>query len=146
MSNGEINLNKLIDVFVENSDSVNGEEEDEVIVVLKTRIREIVEDEVKAIYRDELEQKSKEKLEKEKLEMKEKFKINTAKTLLIDTVIFSGIVGLLVNQVTDIVSFLKGYDINVGGTAVAILVFLMVIFIFVQYAYIKKIDDYFSTE
>lgn len=146
MSNDKITLNKLIDVFIENSDSINGEEGDEVIGLLKSQIRQKVEDEVKSTYRDELEQNSKEKLEKEKLEMKEKFKIDAAKTLLIDTVIFSGIVGLLVNQLTDIVSFLKGTDINVGGTTLAILVFLILIFIYAQYAYIKKIQDYFSSK
>lgn len=147
MGNSNITLDQLIDVFI--NSKVNSKTNPDIADIkemLRLKIRQGVEEEIKSIYRDELEMHAAEELEKEKSEMYKKFRIDAAKTLLIDTVVLSGIVGLLVNQATDIVSALKGNTVNVPGTAVAILIFLIAVFIYVQYEYIKKIQNYFDSK
>lgn len=78
-------------------------------------------------------------------EMEEEKKKTQLKFILIEGIILGLITGLLVNQITDVISYLKG-DKNYQATdwIIVILAILGIVFAFV--VYLNKLEEYFTNK
>ena len=140
MYNDNISLKRIVDYFVDNhvksKDSENSQNE----IVYKAA-KERIEDTVKQQIMDEMREVV-HKEEVAKLEEERQIGIlRDTKTLIIQTIVLGFVVGLLVNQVTDIFSFyFKGDNlINIGATWIITLVCLVVAVCLSIYILLKEL-------
>ena len=110
----DINLDKLIDYFVE-----EGDDESEFALTLDSKQSQI-HNYAKAKIRDKIVTDIKDEVKSTIIEEHErsnkKSKFNQVVVLIVETVVLAFLVGLLVNQLTDLISFSKGVDINLSAT------------------------------
>lgn len=129
-------IDDMLDVFIETKD-VNG---DDVKALLKESLKGQVVNEVWNLKRDEIIKDSEEKYR----QIKEERKKSQIKVVLIETLILGCLVGLLVNQGTDILTILKqGTDYNLLITLGFILILLALSAFMVFCMYLEKLDEFF---
>lgn len=82
--------------------------------------------------------------EKLKQQQEEK-KRSQIKFILIEGIILGLITGLLVNQITDIISYLKG-DTNYSATSWIILILGILAIVFAFIVYLNKLEEFFTNK
>lgn len=118
---------KMINAYI-TSQKITGETEEEVKIMKKAiednffeQIkREIIEEEKKKIVLE---------AQREIDELENKKRVKEIKVLMYEGVIVAFIVGLIVNQATDLVNVIKGITTNVGVTIGVIILLAIVVFI-----------------
>lgn len=75
-------------------------------------------------------------------DIEEKKKRSQLKFILIEGIILGLITGILVNQITDIISYLKG-STNYIATSIIIISLILLGIVFAFIVYLSKIEDYF---
>lgn len=70
-------------------------------------------------------------------------KIDEAKNVLTVAVLVGFLVGLCVNQVTEVIFYLKGNSFHGGWTVIAVIVIIVVLIAVFQFLYVDKIKDVF---
>ena len=66
------------------------------------------------------------------------------KLIIIETVILAFLIGLLANQGTDLISYTKGSEVNIGGTMLWIIILLVINLGFAFFMYLNKLDELFN--
>lgn len=124
-------LYKIVEYYVENRTGVS-EWKGNLALEEKQNIREIVInsfiDDIKSDIEDELSEEAKNKIIKIENETRKRIKIAEIKKIVWHGFILSFFVGLLVNQITEVISLCKGTvsDINTFVTAVIILSLVLI--------------------
>lgn len=105
---------------------------------------EIFEKIIKDIYNLQKNKITKEVQEKLRQEEEEK-KRSQIKFILIEGIILGLITGLLVNQITDIISYLKGNN-NYSATSWIILILGILAALFAFIVYLNKLEEFFTNK
>ena len=113
------------------------EEVDEAILKMaKDAFRSSILDEVKGEYEGELRKKIKQELQKEE----QLDKVNQAKRFLIESIFLATFIGLMVNQITDMMTFIKCYfDKTCCLTILLILAFVIILIAYIKFSYIDRV-------
>lgn len=140
MYNDKISLKLIVDYFVDSHDKNKAHEnlQNEIVVkAAKDRIEDIIKKQIMDEMRETVHKEEAAKLEEERQEGI----LRDTKTLIVQTIILGFVVGLLVNQVTDIFSFyFKGDSlINIGATWIITLICLIVAICLSFYILLKEL-------
>ena len=129
--------NEVIDMYTNSKMSLEDEETREIVKnSIDKAIKEfVIESEVSEIVK-----RSENEIEK----IEQISRVRQIKVIIIETLILGCLVGLLVNQVTDIISILKGGNIDTNQTVMWILILLILNLCFGIFMYINKLDEIFS--
>lgn len=128
--------NEVIDMYTNSKMSLEDEETREIVKnSIDKAIKEfVIESEVSEIVK-----RSENEIEK----IEQISRVRQIKVIIIETLILGCLVGLLVNQVTDIISILKGGNIDTNQTVMWILILLILNLCFGIFMYINKLDEIF---
>ncbi len=132
-------LDKIIEVYVSKEEYKDIEQN--VKELLKEKIRDEVSKEIIRVEKDNIVRKSEEEIDR-----KEQIKKNKQiKVIVIETLILGFMIGLLANQGTDIITYIKGdKDINVELTLIFIAILILANGLFGFLMYINKLDELFN--
>lgn len=124
---------------------LNNEEEykcatDTVRQIVKEDLRKDIIDEVWKLKQDEIIEDTNRKVKEEK----EIRKREQVKVVILETLFLGCLIGLLVNQGTDIITTLKGGSGNIGMTLLIIAILLILSIGFAFLIYIDKLDEFFN--
>lgn len=129
-------LEKVIDEYIKNKVDNT---EDDVQEMLRTKLIQDVEEEVYYKYKEDILRDVREQIDDED----KVIKIRQLKLMVIETLIIGILVGLLVNQFTDGISYFKGVTtINMQGTGWCILLLLISIAVCGLVMYWHKLDQF----
>lgn len=129
--------NEVIDMYTNSKMSVEDEETREIV---KNSIDKAVKEFVIESEVSEIVKRSENEIEK----IEQISRVRQIKVIIIETLILGCLVGLLVNQVTDIISILKGGNVDTNQTVMWILILLILNLCFGIFMYINKLDEIFS--
>lgn len=134
-------LDEIIDVYISTEEYKN--EKQKVRKLLKEKIRYEVSQEIIEIEKDRIAKKVEEEIDrKDELRKKKQMKI-----VVIETLILGFLIGLLANQGTDIITYIKGgTGINIGLTLMCIVILLIANVLFGFLMYINKLDEIFKIQ
>ncbi len=107
-------------------------------------VRDSIKNEIRSNLKKEIEEEVRSQIKKEIQEEKDKQNRKQIKKFIIETIIFSFIIGLLVNQFTDIVTYLKQNDTKIW-TAIVIIVLLLILVFFTFFMYLSNLEELFET-
>lgn len=127
-------LDKVVSAYVHNNAEEKQEEPD---------ILSAAEDSIKKRIVEEIEPVIKEKVKAQVETEENEKKLEELKEIIWSGFLVAFFVGLLVNQVTDVITHLKGND-NMQGTLTAIIILLLLclaVFLYMFIAKVKKIYD-----
>lgn len=127
-------LDKVVSTYVHNNAEEKQEEPD---------ILSAAEDSIKKRIVEEIEPVIKEKVKAQVETEENEKKLEELKEIIWSGFLVAFFVGLLVNQVTDVITHLKGND-NMQGTLTAIIILLLLclaVFLYMFIAKVKKIYD-----
>lgn len=124
---------------------LNNEEEykcatDTVRQIVKEDLRKDIIDEVWKLKQDEIIEDTNRKVKEEK----EIRKREQVKVVILETLFLGCLIGLLVNQGTDIITTLKGGSGNIGMTLLIIAILLILSTGFAFLIYLDKLDEFFN--
>ena len=132
-------LDRIIDVYISTEEYRN--EKQDVRKLLKEKIREEISQEIIEIEKDRISKKVEEEGDR-KDELRKKKQI---KSIVIETLVLGFLIGLLANQGTDIITYIKGgTDINIVLTLIWIVILLIVNVLFAFLMYIDNLDEIFK--
>ena len=132
-------LDRIIDVYISTEEYRN--EKQDVRKLLKEKIREEISQEIIEIEKDRISKKLEEEVDR-KDELRKKKQI---KSIVIETLVLGFLIGLLANQGTDIITYIKGgTDINIVLTLIWIVILLIVNVLFAFLMYIDNLDEIFK--
>lgn len=132
-------LDRIIDVYISTEEYRN--EKQDVRKLLKEKIREEISQEIIEIEKDRISKKVEEEVDR-KDELRKKKQI---KSIVIETLVLGFLIGLLANQGTDIITYIKGgTDINIVLTLIWIAILLIVNVLFAFLMYIDNLDEIFK--
>lgn len=132
-------LDRIIDVYISTEEYRN--EKQDVRKLLKEKIREEISQEIIEIEKDRISKKVEEEVDR-KDELRKKKQI---KSIVIETLVLGFLIGLLANQGTDIITYIKGgTDINIVLTLIWIVILLIVNVLFAFLMYIDNLDEIFK--
>lgn len=141
-------LEQLINVFVDNKYSEitkemnEGEEKEYLIDGVKEKIRSEIIGEIKEEYKEEIVEQA----EKEIEQQERKKRITEIKEVIWSGFFVALFVGLLVNQITDIISFYKGASSikDIAPTYIICLVFMLICLAIFLWQFMNKIMDFLN--
>ena len=132
-------LDRIIDVYISTEEYRN--EKQDVRKLLKEKIREEISQEIIEIEKDRISKKVEEEVDR-KDELRKKKQI---KSIVIETLVLGFLIGLLANQGTDIITYIKGgTDINIVLTLIWIVILLIVNVLFAFLMYIDNLGEIFK--
>ena len=132
-------LDRIIYVYISTEEYRN--EKQDVRKLLKEKIREEISQEIIEIEKDRISKKVEEEVDR-KDELRKKKQI---KSIVIETLVLGFLIGLLANQGTDIITYIKGgTDINIVLTLIWIVILLIVNVLFAFLMYIDNLDEIFK--
>lgn len=134
LKQGEDMIENLVETYVDNKVT----DGPDVKNLLREKIIDTVYNIVIEKEKNRIEQEAKDKIDKEE----EKRKRREIKVVIIETLIIGFLVGLLVNQFTDVISYTKGVNINIMTTLLWIFILLLFSFAFAFLMYTNRIDDF----
>ena len=137
--NNEKFIDEMLDVFIESKKDEFGANE----TVLELVKKDLKQNITKEVWRSKKEEiiKDAEKEYKKKMEDKKKSQI---RVVLLETLFLGCLIGLIVNQGTDIITMLKlGTDNNLSATLFIITILLVISVCMVFYMYLDKLDEFF---
>ncbi|WP_092926114.1 hypothetical protein [Romboutsia hominis] len=143
MNKEEIDLQKgreLIENLTETYINTKIMDNHDVKTLLRDKIIDTVYTTVKEIEKSKIVKEAQDKIDIEAENRKRK----EIKVLIIETLIIGFIIGLLVNQFTDVISFTKGAEINIYASLAWIIILLAFSFVFAFLMYTNRIDDFVS--
>lgn len=109
--------------------------------LLKEKMIDKISEEIIEIEKEKIVKKAEEELDRKEEVRKRK----QMKVIVIETLILGFLIGLLANQGTDIITYLKGgTDINITLTLIFIAILLIVNILFGFLMYINKLDEIFD--
>lgn len=145
MQNNKITYREIVSRYVDtwcmNQNLTDDADPAQVKEIVVNKLVDEFEQEIKEKYVHELYDEVKNKLKYQFREENEKQKRKQIITFLIETVILSGIVGLIVNQVTELLNTAKPSDSNNIVTLILIMIFLFVLVLFILFMYLNKLND-----
>lgn len=112
---------------------VSDPEKEDVAVKLQSTLTQEVREEIKAELLEEEIATMKARVSQEEATLRHSSLIQNIKTLFLDGFLIALLVGLVVNQVTDIFSYFKTGNGNIPFTLLLIFILLVLIFLLVQY-------------
>ena len=132
-------LDKIIEVYISTEEYKN--QKQDVRELLKEIIRDKVSKEIIEIEKDKIVKKAEEEIDrKEEIRKKKQMKI-----IVIETLILGFLIGLLANQGTDIITYIKGgTNINIELTLICIAILILANLLFGFLMYINKLDEIFN--
>lgn len=113
-------INEFVDKHAHQINQASGETEQEFTEWIKCGIRQKIEEEIKQKYTEEIVQNAKEEINKQK----EKERISALRKLLIEGFVVAFFVGILVNQVTNLIAYYWGNDCSVNVKVAWIISFI----------------------
>ncbi len=144
MSNSSPIAKKLINNYVKQYKFEENCDKDDKKFISHAMNEKLYDDLRKEIYSIEKDRIKKE-LQEENERDEQLKNIRRIKILLFESLILGFFVGLLVNQATDVISFLKGSDaINNTHTLLWVGIILICLFLFMFVVYINKIEEFFT--
>ncbi|MGL5765100.1 MAG: hypothetical protein ACRCX8_05595 [Sarcina sp.] len=136
----KIILDDLIKLYIKENLPEKEIEAKEVIELVTEKVKEDIHKEIIEIEKDRIYKEYQDEVTKTE-DIKKK---RAMRVLIIETLVLGGLIGLLVNQGTDIITYLKGGNINVGQTMLWILILIMCNFLFGFLIYLDKLVTYFK--
>lgn len=137
-------LDKLLDaVMRQKQDVIEAEADPSERQELIDALREKKKDDIVKEIRNEYKQELKEEIISEMQDERNRKKIEDLKELIVTSLVMAFLVGLAVNQVTDIISYFKNGDtgISLGWTVLCtIILFAISVLLYIQF-FIKKAMD-----
>lgn len=132
-------LDEIIEVYISSEEYKNKRQN--VRQLLKEKIRDKVSEEIIEIEKDKIVRKSEEEIDRnEEIRKKKQMKV-----IVIETLILGFLIGLLANQGTDIITYIKGgTGVNIGLTLIFIVILLVANVLFGFLMYINKLDEIFN--
>lgn len=111
------------------------------VQVVKDQLMSEITEEIRTAYKEEVYSEVKRQVAREQ----EQYKINQIKTLLFESVLLAALVGLIVNQATDIITYLKGglttpNQLFVLITLAIVVILLVAIHILINVRYLSGIS------
>lgn len=133
---------KVLDEAVKKyTESKASGENEEVIEILTEKFKN-------EIYKEVVEQEKErilEEVDREKESRNQQEQIEQIRWIVLETILLGILVGLLVNQGTDIIAYLKGdTTVNLNGTLYWVLFLVILNIAFVLFTYIGKLGDLFK--
>lgn len=132
-------VDDILEVYLSNEDEYKGAT-DTVRQIVKKDLRKDIIDEVWKIKQDEIIEDANRKIKEEK-EIRKRAQV---KVVIIETLFLGCLIGLLVNQGTDIITTLKGGSSNIGITLLIIVILLILSIGFAFFIYLDKLDEFFN--
>ena len=129
-----VRLEKLVDDYILLK---HGKIDKELVRFSKEKISEEIESEVKEAYYEELKERAESEIESSKI----KDRIKNTKSLILNGIFGAFLVGMIVNQLTDLLTFLKNKtNWGIGITLVALGVFSLILFFWVVVGVLSVIE------
>lgn len=129
-----VRLEKLVDDYILLK---HGKIDKELVRFSKEKISEEIESEVKEAYYEELKERAESEIESSKI----KDRIKNTKSLILNSIFGAFLVGMIVNQLTDLLTFLKDKtNWGIGITLVALGVFSLILFFWVVVGVLSVIE------
>lgn len=129
-----VRLEKLVDDYILLK---HGKIDKELVRFSKEKISEEIESEVKEAYYEELKERAESEIESSKI----KDRIKNTKSLILNGIFGAFLVGMIVNQLTDLLTFLKNKtNWGIGITLVALGVFSLILFFWVVVCVLSVIE------
>lgn len=130
-------LEDLIDVYVEKTIPETKEDTSDVKHYVKGKLMEDISREIINIRKEEIMEEIERKIAAEDEINKRKH----TKVLVIETLFLGFLIGLLVNQGTDLITFIKGGDVNITQTLAWVIILLLFNMCFAFLVYIDKLNN-----
>lgn len=138
----KITLKEAVDIYVDVKMLKGKKQTEQVRQCLQERVYEDIKNEIIKTNRPIIEKEVRDKIR----EKQERERIKQLKILLIETVVFGVIVGLLGSQFTDLISASKGVLINIPLTLLWVIICTLITLAFAFIIYIDKIGEFFMGE
>ncbi|MFR3558129.1 MAG: hypothetical protein ACLTUN_06285 [Paraclostridium sordellii] len=136
----EIKIDKIIDVYIDSKLPETKSEEDIVKDLLKKQILSDITNSIVREERDRIVNEAEVEIDKRNQNKK---KI-AMKVILMETIFLGFLIGLLVNQGTDLITFIKGGNIDIMKTLICIVILVGLSLTFTFLMYISKLDELFN--
>lgn len=133
-------LDDLVDRYINDKLSNENQEDEELKDLLREKILANVTDVIVEKEKDNIVKEAQLEIDK----IKDIKKKREMKLIIIETVILAFLIGLLANQGTDLISYTKGSEINIGGTMLWIILLLVINLGFAFFMYLNKLDELFN--
>lgn len=130
--------------FKDNKDKVNkAKNPKDIEEMFINSAKESIVSEIRNNLKKEIEEEVRSQIKKEIQEAKDIQNRKQIKRFIIETIVFSFIIGLLVNQFTDIVTYLKQEDTKIW-TALVIIGLLLILVLFTFFMYLSNVEELFG--
>ena len=135
-------LDEIIDSYINKKiPDMQGEEDTEDIRnLLKKQILSDVTEVIISNEKDKIVQQAELDIDKKKQDKKRQ----EMKIVVIETLFLGFLIGLLANQGTDLITYIKGGDVNVGQTLMWIILLILANLSFGLLMYMNKLDGFFN--
>lgn len=141
-----ITLKQIVEIYAEYAYNTKRSEDND--KVDKEQVKELLSQKVTDDVEKEICDKYKGKIIEELVNYNKEFLrkqgMRNLIVLITETVILSAIVGLLVNQGTDVLNYLKGVNCDLHSTSIIMLLLSVAIAVFVFLIYLRKFDECFG--
>ena len=133
-------LDDLVDRYINDKLSNENQDDEELKDLLREKILANVTDVIVEKEKDNIVKEAQLEIDK----IKDIKKKREMKLIIIETVILAFLIGLLANQGTDLISYTKVSEVNIGGTMLWIIILLVINLGFAFFMYLNKLDELFN--
>lgn len=135
-------LDEIIDIYINKKiPDIQGEEDTEDIRnLLKKQILNDITETIIITEKDKIVQQAELDIDKKEKDKKRQ----EMKIVVIETLFLGFLIGLLANQGTDLITYIKGGDVNVGQTLMWIILLILANLSFGILMYMNKLDVFFN--